>query len=45
MTIQVPRGLQLTGRQLASFQKERNRIDELRALDPVTARVAQATQQ
>ena len=31
MTIQVPRGLQLTGRQLASFQKERNRIDELRA--------------
>ncbi len=45
MTIQVPRGLQLTGRQLASFQKERNRIDELRALDPVTARVAQAAQQ
>jgi murein DD-endopeptidase MepM/ murein hydrolase activator NlpD len=45
MTIQVPRGLQLTGRQLAAFQKERNRIDELRALDPVTARVAQATQQ
>jgi murein DD-endopeptidase MepM/ murein hydrolase activator NlpD len=44
MTIQVPRGLQLTGRQLASFQKERNRIDELRALDPVTARVAQAAQ-
>jgi murein DD-endopeptidase MepM/ murein hydrolase activator NlpD len=44
MTIQVPRGLQLTGRQLASFQKERNRIDELRALDPVTARDAQAAQ-
>jgi hypothetical protein len=43
MTIQVPRGLQLTGRQLAEFQKERNRIDELRALDPVTNRVAQAT--
>jgi murein DD-endopeptidase MepM/ murein hydrolase activator NlpD len=45
MTIQVPRGLQLTGRQLAEFQKERNRIDGLRALDPVTSRVAQVTQQ
>ena len=45
MTIQVPRGLQLTGRQLAEFQRERNRIDELRALDPVTTRVAQATTQ
>ena len=45
MTIQVPRGLQLTGRQLAEFQRERNRIDELRALDPVTNRVAQATTQ
>jgi murein DD-endopeptidase MepM/ murein hydrolase activator NlpD len=45
MTIQVPRGLQLTGRQLASFQKERNRIDTLRQLDPVTSRVAQVTQQ
>jgi len=44
MTIQVPRGLQLTGRQLAEFQRERNRIDELRALDPVTNRVAQVTQ-
>jgi murein DD-endopeptidase MepM/ murein hydrolase activator NlpD len=43
MTIQVPRGLQLQGRQLASFQRERNRIDELRALDPVTSRVAQAS--
>ena len=42
MTIQVPRGLQLTGRQLAEFQKERARIDELRSLDPVTSRVAQA---
>ena len=44
MTIQVPRGLQLTGRQLAEFEKERNRIDELRQLDPVTSRVAQASQ-
>ncbi len=44
MTIQVPRGLQLTGRQLAEFQKERRRIDELRQLDPVTNRVAQAAQ-
>ena len=32
-------------RQLAEFQRERNRIDELRALDPVTNRVAQATTQ
>jgi hypothetical protein len=39
----VPRGLQLTGRELAEFQKERNRIDTLRQLDPVTSRVAQAT--
>jgi murein DD-endopeptidase MepM/ murein hydrolase activator NlpD len=43
MTIQVPRGLQLTGRELAEFQKERNRIDTLRQLDPVTSRVAQET--
>ena len=27
MTIQVPRGLQLTGRQLAEFQRERKRIE------------------
>jgi hypothetical protein len=44
MTIQVPRGLQLTARQLADFQKERDRIDELRQLDPVTNRVAQVSQ-
>ena len=44
MTIQVPRGLQLTGRQLASFQKERNRIDELRALDQSPPAYAQAAQ-
>ena len=43
MTIQVPRGLQLTGRQLAEFQRERNRIETLMELDPVTSRVAQAT--
>ena len=44
MTIQVPRGLQLTGKQLASFQRERSRIDILRQMDPVTTnRVAQAT--
>jgi murein DD-endopeptidase MepM/ murein hydrolase activator NlpD len=42
MTIQVPRGLQLTGRQLAEFQKERKRVDALMQLDPVTARVATA---
>jgi murein DD-endopeptidase MepM/ murein hydrolase activator NlpD len=43
MTIQVPRGLQLTGRQLAEFQIERRRIETLMELDPVTSRVAQAT--
>jgi murein DD-endopeptidase MepM/ murein hydrolase activator NlpD len=41
MTIQVPRGLQLTGRQLAEFQRERNRIEGLMQLDPVVSRVAQ----
>ncbi len=44
MTIQVPRGLQLTGRMLAEFQKERGRIDTLMQMDPVTDRVAQAAQ-
>ena len=44
MTIQVPRGLQLTGKELAYFQKERKRIEALRRSDPVTTRVAQATQ-
>ena len=42
MTIQVPRGLQLTGRELAEFQRERSRIEVLMELDPVTSRVAQA---
>jgi murein DD-endopeptidase MepM/ murein hydrolase activator NlpD len=42
MTIQVPRGLQLTGRQLAEFQRERNRIETLMQMDPVASRVAQA---
>ena len=42
MTIQVPRGLQLTDRQLAEFQKERRRIEALMEMDPVTSRVAQA---
>lgn len=42
MTIQVPRGLQLSGRQLAEFQRERNRIETLMQMDPVTSRVAQA---
>ena len=45
MTIQVPRGLQLTGRQLAEFQRERNRIETLMQMDPVTSRVAQASTQ
>jgi hypothetical protein len=43
MTIQVPRGLQLTGRQLAEFQRERKRIETLMHLDPVTSRLAQAS--
>ncbi len=43
MTIQVPRGLQLTGRQLAEFQRERKRVESLMQLDPVTSRLAQAT--
>jgi murein DD-endopeptidase MepM/ murein hydrolase activator NlpD len=42
MTIQVPRGLQLTGRQLAEFQRERSRIETLMQMDPVTSKVAQA---
>ena len=42
MTIDVPRGLQLEGRELAEFQKERNRIDALMQMDPVTSRVATA---
>ncbi len=41
MTIQVPRGLQLTGRQLAEFNRERKRIETLMQMDPVTSRVAQ----
>jgi murein DD-endopeptidase MepM/ murein hydrolase activator NlpD len=43
MTIQVPRGLQLTGRQLAEFQRERGRIETLMQMDPVSSRVAQAS--
>ena len=42
MTVPVPRGLQLEGRQLAEFQRERNRIEALMQMDPVTNRVAQA---
>jgi len=44
MTIAVPRGLQLEGRELAAFQKERRRIEALMQLDPVTSRVAQVSQ-
>jgi murein DD-endopeptidase MepM/ murein hydrolase activator NlpD len=44
MTIAVPRGLKLTGRELAEFQKERKRIEALMQLDPVTSRVAEAAQ-
>jgi murein DD-endopeptidase MepM/ murein hydrolase activator NlpD len=35
LTIQVPRECQLTGRQLADFQKERARIEELMRRSPV----------
>jgi len=45
MTIAVPRGLQLEGRELAAFQKERRRIEALMQLDPVTSRVAQVQTQ
>jgi murein DD-endopeptidase MepM/ murein hydrolase activator NlpD len=40
MTIQVPRERQLTGKQLADFQKERTRIDALMRRNPVSTRVA-----
>lgn len=40
MTIHVPRGRQLTGKMLATFYKERNRIDDLMQRSPVTTRVA-----
>jgi murein DD-endopeptidase MepM/ murein hydrolase activator NlpD len=43
MTIAVPRGLQLQGREFAEFRRERNRIDGLMQMDPVTSRVAQAS--
>jgi murein DD-endopeptidase MepM/ murein hydrolase activator NlpD len=35
LKIQVPRERKLKGQQLAEFQKERTRIDELRHLAPV----------
>ncbi len=35
LSIQVPREKQLTGRQLADFQKEKARIDELMRRAPV----------
>lgn len=40
MTIHVPQGRQLTGRLLAEFMRERNRIDELMQRSPVTTQVA-----
>ena len=43
MSIQVPRERQLTGRQIADFQKERARIDDLARRNPVSARVATAS--
>ena len=40
MSIQVPRERQLAGKQLADFQKERARIDDLMRRNPVSTRVA-----
>jgi murein DD-endopeptidase MepM/ murein hydrolase activator NlpD len=40
MSIQVPRERQLSGKQLADFQKERARIDDLMRRNPVSTRVA-----
>ncbi|MFQ5625667.1 MAG: peptidoglycan DD-metalloendopeptidase family protein [Methyloligellaceae bacterium] len=40
MTIHVPRGRQLTGKMLANFYKESNRIDKLMQTSPVTTRMA-----
>jgi murein DD-endopeptidase MepM/ murein hydrolase activator NlpD len=42
MSIQVPRERQLAGKQLADFQKERARIDDLMRRNPVSTRVAAA---
>jgi murein DD-endopeptidase MepM/ murein hydrolase activator NlpD len=42
MTIHVPRGRQLRGKQLAAFHKERKRIQALMRRAPVTTRVAAA---
>ncbi len=42
MKIEVPHGRQLKGRELAEFQKERTRIDELMRRSPVKTRVAKA---
>ncbi len=39
LSIQVPRERQLTGKQLADFQKERGRIDELMRRPPVMTQV------
>ncbi len=43
MSIQVPRERQLAGRQIADFQKERARIDDLMRRNPVSARIATAS--
>ena len=43
MSIQVPRERQLAGKQIADFQKERARIDDLMRRNPVSARVATAS--
>jgi murein DD-endopeptidase MepM/ murein hydrolase activator NlpD len=45
MSIQVPRERALSGRQIAEFQKERARIEDLMRRNPVSARVATASGQ
>jgi murein DD-endopeptidase MepM/ murein hydrolase activator NlpD len=41
MSIQVPRERRLTGKQLAEFQKERARVDELARRNPVSSKIVE----
>jgi murein DD-endopeptidase MepM/ murein hydrolase activator NlpD len=42
-SIQVPRDQQLEGKQLAEFQRERTRVDELMRRNPAATRMANST--
>ena len=44
MSMQVPRERQLKGEELAAFQKERRRIDEIKRRPPVVTKTASRTQ-